>query len=408
PQSHHDIFLYKKYPDRIEQVVFCSEKTAKNVLFDNRPFKNSRRKFSSSITTFKFSERLLRVYANFTHSFQRRDLKSLRNMKYVLLSNGSEMPIVGLGTWKTQPQEIEDAVQLALENGYRHIDTAYNYNTEEAVGNVVNRWIKDEKLKREDIFITTKLPVFGNRANDVEKYLKLSLQRLNLNYVDLYLIHMPFSFHSNDELNGPLCSGDGKPSLDINDITETWKAMEKQVENGLTKGIGLSNFNIDQIRRIHSSSKIKPAVLQVELHAYLQQKELRKACNDLEIAVTAYAPLGSPGAKSHFIEKYNYAVQDFPDILGHPVVDKLAEKYQKNPGQILLRHLVQQDVLVIPKSKNPERIRANIQLFDFELSNEDMELLNELDQGEKGRIFNFLFFSGVEKHPEYPFNGLSS
>ncbi|CAH1110505.1 unnamed protein product [Psylliodes chrysocephalus] len=325
-------------------------------------------------------------------------------MQYVLLSSGCEMPIVGLGTWKTEPQEIEEAVQLALENGYRHIDTAYNYNTEEAVGTVVNKWIKQDKLKREDVFITTKLPVFGNRPGDVEKYIKLSLQRLNLSYIDLYLIHMPFSFHSNDQMNAPLINEDGSPRLDVeSDIIETWKEMEKQVEAGLTKTIGLSNFNIDQVKRIHSNAKIKPAVLQVELHLYLQQKKLREACKKLDVAVTAYAPLGSPGANAHFMAKYNYTLEDFPDILGLPVVNELAEKYKKTPGQILLKHLIQQDVSVIPKSKNPERIQANIELFDFELTNDDLERLNEIDKEEKGRIFNFLFFKGVEKHPEYPF-----
>ncbi|XP_056634750.1 aldo-keto reductase family 1 member A1-like [Diorhabda sublineata] len=325
-------------------------------------------------------------------------------MKYILLSNGSELPIVGLGTWKTEPEEVENVVEIALNSGYRHIDTAFNYNTEEPVGKVVNRWISSGSVRREELFITTKLPVWGNRPNDVEKYLKLSLSRLNLDYVDLYLMHMPFSFHSNKDNTAPLVKEDGTFSLDIeSDITATWKQMEKQVKNGLTKGIGMSNFNEQQVKKIHNIAEIKPVVLQVELHAYLQQKELRKACNQMEIAVTAFAPLGSPGTNQHFTKKYNFAFDNYPDILGLPIVQELSKKYKKTPGQILLKHLIQQNISVIPKSSNPERLRANIDLFDFNLSEEDMQQLDDLDREESGRIFNFLFFKGVEKHPEYPF-----
>nr|CAH7744769.1 unnamed protein product [Callosobruchus chinensis] len=254
----------------------------------------------------------------------------------VKLSNGAEMPIVGLGTWRAQPEEMENAVQAALENGYRHIDTAFNYNTEEYIGNVLSKWIESGKVKREELFITT-------------------------------------------------------------------KELESQVKKGLTKAIGLSNFNSEQVQRIHKSAEIKPVVNQVELHAYLQQKELRDACKVLDVAVTAFSPLGSPGANTHFQNKYNYSLNDFPDILGHPVVKELSEKYRKLPAQILLKHLIQQDVIVIPKSSNPERIKANIDLFDFELSEDDLEKLNALDKNEDGRIFDFMFFKGVDKHPEYPF-----
>ncbi|KAG5899518.1 hypothetical protein JTB14_008207 [Gonioctena quinquepunctata] len=325
-------------------------------------------------------------------------------MKCVKLSNGNLMPIVGLGTWRTQPQETENAVQSALENGYRHIDTAFNYNTEESIGKIINKWIGTGEIQREELFITTKLPNYGNRPKDVEKYLKLSLSKLNLSYVDLYLIHMPFSFHCDEAAFAPLVKEDGTFSLDVNnDIIGTWKEMEKQVESGLAKAIGLSNFNAEQLRRIHDSAEIKPTVLQVELHAYFQQKELRDTCKKLNIAVTAYSPLGSPGANTHFSNKYNYSLHDFPDILGHPAVKDLAQKYDKSPGQILLKHLVQQNIIVIPKSMNPDRIKANIDLFNFELSQDDMETLNRLDKAEEGRIFDFLFFKGVDDHPDYPF-----
>ncbi|KAJ8942646.1 hypothetical protein NQ318_013359 [Aromia moschata] len=326
---------------------------------------------------------------------------------YIKLSCGNvQMPIVGLGTWKAQRDEVQNAINVALEKGYRHFDTAFNYNNEEDIGDVLKKWFDSGKGKREDLFITTKLPNCGNRPKDVERFLKMSLDRLKLSYVDLYLIHMPFSFFCNESNFTPLTNEDGTFCLDVNnDLIGTWKVMEQQVKNGLTRAIGLSNFNAEQVQRVYDSAEIKPTVLQVEMHAYLQQKELRELCKKLNIAVTAYSPLGSPGANTHFSTKYNYSLADFPDILGHPTVKELAEKYKKSAGQVLLRHLIQQDVIVIPKSANPDRIKSNIDLFDFELSADDVEKLNALDKGEQGRIFDFLFFKGVTKHPEYPFKG---
>ncbi|KAL1501164.1 hypothetical protein ABEB36_006545 [Hypothenemus hampei] len=321
-----------------------------------------------------------------------------------LATNGLEMPIVGLGTWRAQAQEVENAVNLALENGYRHIDTAFNYNNEEFIGNVLKKWFDTNRITREELFITSKLPNFGNRPSDVERFLNLSLKKLQLDSLDLYLMHMPFSFHLNETTMSPLINDDGTFSLDTTDYLDTWKVMEEQVRKGVVKSIGVSNFNSEQLQRLYENACIKPDVLQVELHAYLQQKELRDLCKKLNIAVTAYSPLGSPGANKHFSSKYDYELEDFPDILGHPEVKSLAEKYGKSPGQILLRHLVQQDVIVIPKSGNEQRIRDNINLFDFELTPEDMEKLDTLDRGERGRIFHFLFFKGVENHPYYPFN----
>ncbi|XP_060531082.1 1,5-anhydro-D-fructose reductase-like [Cylas formicarius] len=324
-------------------------------------------------------------------------------MKTLKLVGNLEMPVIGLGTWRASPEEVQNAVTIALECGYRHIDTAFNYNNEDAIGNALKSWIDSGKGTREDLFITTKLPNFGNRPTDVERFLKMSLKRLQLDYVDLYLVHMPFSFHCNEASLTPLVNEDGTFSLENSDLVDVWKAMEEQVERKRTRAIGVSNFNEDQLRKIYESAKIKPSVLQVELHAYLQQKKLREFCQKLNVAVTAYSPLGSPGANAHFSTKYNYSLKDFPDILGHPDVKEISQKYAKSPGQILLKHLVQQNVIVIPKSGNRDRIRENMDLFDFELSKEDLDKLDLLDKGEDGRIFTFLFFKGVENHPEYPF-----
>ncbi|KAK2583737.1 hypothetical protein KPH14_009655 [Odynerus spinipes] len=325
------------------------------------------------------------------------------NMQSVKLSSGHDMPTVGLGTWQAKPEEIEASVGTALECGYRHIDTAFNYNNEEAIGKSLKDWFS-KGGKREELFITSKLPHFGNRPSDVEKFLNLSLERLGLDYLDMYLIHMPFAFVLDKNTYAPATQEDGSYVLDLDtNPVSVWKEMEKQVEKGRVKSIGVSNFNEEQVLEVYSNAQIKPSNLQIELHAYLQQKPIRELCQKHNIVVTAYSPLGSPGAKSHFQTKYNYSPEKFPDLLGYPVVLEIANKHGKTPAQVLLRHLVQQGIIVIPKSSSPDRIKSNINIFDFTLSEEDLNALNALDKGTDGRIFNFLFFKGVEKHPYYPF-----
>lgn len=324
-------------------------------------------------------------------------------MRSVRLLSGYDMPTVGLGTWQAKPEEIETAVATALESGYRHIDTAFNYNNEDAIGAALKKWF-DKGGKREDLFITTKLPHYGNRPSDVQKFITLSLKKLGLDYLDMYLIHMPFAFKLDENAFAPACHEDGSYILDLDtDPVSVWKEMEQQVVQGRTKSIGLSNFNEEQILSIWNNAEIKPSNLQVELHAYLQQNSIRELCNAHNITVTAYSPLASPGAKAHFQTKYNYSSEKFPDLLGHPVVQKISARYERSTAQILLRFLLQLGVVIIPKSSTKERIKANIDLFEFTLTDEEMKLLSALDKGPEGRIFNFLFFKGIENHPYYPF-----
>ncbi|GLG97976.1 Aldo-keto reductase AKR2E4 [Gryllus bimaculatus] len=284
----------------------------------------------------------------------------------IALQSGQKIPLVGLGTWQAKSEEVKAALEEALKAGYRHIDTAFNYTNEETIGNVLKEWMDAGKIKRNDIFITTKLPHFGNRPSDVPKYLKKSLQRLQLDYVDLYLFHHPFAFFPDSSGEVP-AEENGNWVLDKGtDHLAIWKALEEQVDAGKAKGIGLSNFNISQIDRIIKNSRIPPVVLQVELHAYFQQKEIRHYCKEQGITVIAYSPLGSPGAKAHFMKKYNYSPDKFPDVLGTPAI------------------------------------------FDFDLSDSEMTQLDALDQGENGRIFDFLCWKGVQDHPEYPFQKIST
>lgn len=316
------------------------------------------------------------------------------------LSSGQYIPVVGLGTSTIRLDDVISAIRSALSNGYRHIDTAFAYGNEAEIGKALRTYINDGG-SRKDLFITSKLPAHGNRPESVEKYLKRSLKDLELDYVDMYLIHLPFGMQEADNLVAKEVNG--KEVYEYVDHVALWKAMEAQVKAGRAKSIGLSNFNQSQILNIYNNAEIKPSNLQVESHAYLQQRDLRKFCKDHNIVMTAYAPLGSQSSRNYL---YKGSDKDLPDLLEVALIKELAQKYKKRPAQILLRHSVQNGLVVIPKSSNVERQKENINLFDFELSDEDMKKIDALDQGEKGRVFDFLaFHANLDKNPQYPFSG---
>ena len=324
--------------------------------------------------------------------------------KTIKLSSGHDMPVVGLGTWQINPDDVDRAVTAALENGYKHIDTAFVYGNEEAIGKSLKKYF-DNGGKREDLFITTKLPPFGNRAADIEPILKNSLEKLGLQYIDMYLIHFAVGFKRDPSKLEPAKDKDGNMILDLDtDHLAMWKAMEAQVKAGQAKSIGLSNFNVAQIENIMKNAEIKPSNLQIELQAYNQQKPLRETCAKHNIAVTSYSSLGSPGSDP---DRKTNSTLALPRLLDHPVVQKIAKDHNKSTAQVLLRHIVQNGMIVIPKSTNPERIKQNIDIFDFELTADEMKELNGLDRGEEGRIFDFSVFKGVKEHPQYPFGKIN-
>ncbi|PNF34058.1 Alcohol dehydrogenase [NADP(+)] [Cryptotermes secundus] len=326
-----------------------------------------------------------------------------KQLSSVTFHNGQKMPIVGLGTWQSAPEEVTAAVDVALELGYRHIDTAYMYQNEAAIGKTLKKWFASGKLKREDIFIVTKLPPIGNRAESVERFLTKSLEALQLDYVDLYLIHIPTGFQ---EIGDSLWPTDETGAIAVDpstDLISLWKSMETQVDAGRTRSIGLSNFNSRQIARIVKAARIQPANLQVELNVYFQQRELVAFCRALDITVCAYAPLGSPGLPIIFKARGQALPESAKfDPLTDPVVRQIAEHHKKTPAQVLLRHCMQRDIVVIPKSTNAARIKENFQVFDFELSKEEVEELDSLDKRYAGRRFLMDALGGL-KHPEFPF-----
>ncbi|CAL8103246.1 unnamed protein product [Orchesella dallaii] len=325
--------------------------------------------------------------------------KESQSRHNIRLHNGKNMPIVGLGLWlANDPQQLEDAIASALEAGYRHFDTAYFYQNEEILGKALRKWIDAGKGKREDLFIVTKLPWTGMTTDKVEFFFKLSLKKLQLTYVDLYLCHMPTGLKFVDENNLVPTNENGKVLYDPStDIIAVWKEMEKLVDSGKARAIGLSNYNERQVEKIMKNARIPPANLQVELHAYFQNRKVVACAQKHNISVCAYAPLGSPGRKAIDFQVVKFEV---PNILEDPAVLDIAKKHKKTTGQVLLRFLLQQGIAVIPKSTNPDRIKQNIDLFDFSLSNVDMRRLEGLDKGEPGR--SFPGFPGMNAHPEAP------
>ncbi|KAF0292686.1 Dihydrodiol dehydrogenase 3 [Amphibalanus amphitrite] len=318
------------------------------------------------------------------------------------LNSGHKMPLLGLGCWRAVGDEISTAVETALLAGYRHIDTAELYHNEADVGRGIRAAIATGKVKRSDVFVVTKLPSSAMRPERVEPCLRRSLAALGLDSVDLYLVHSPVGALERSELTSPPPEDGRMPLHHGTDLIAVWKEMERMVSLGLAKSIGVSNYNERQMRKTLAIATIPPAVLQVECHVYFQQLKMREFCKKHNIAITAYAPLASPGRKVLY-EKRGVKIE-LPDLLNNPVVRLVAEKHKRTAAQVLLRFLVQQDIIVIPKSTNAGRIKENSDIFSFKLDELDMKALSLLDQGEAGRSFKFYdSFPGVDEHPEFPF-----
>lgn len=309
------------------------------------------------------------------------------------LNNGQHMPLLGLGTWKSKPGEVEEAVRVALVNGYRHIDCAFVYGNEAEVG----RGIRASGVPREQIFITSKLWNTKHHAEDVEPAVRKTLELLGVDYLDLYLIHWPHGFQRGEN-NFPKDEA-GNLIYDPVDYVETWPAMEALVSKGLVRSIGLSNFNSAQIQRVLDVATIKPAVLQIESHPYFTQIPLITFAKEKGIVVTAYSPLGSPDRP--------WARPGEPALLEDPKLVEIGTKYGKSPAQIAIRYQIQRGVVVIPKSVTPDRIISNAQVFDFELTEEDMGVVGGFNRDWRACV-PMVEVEGVlvhrdRSHPHYPF-----
>ncbi|XP_011500527.1 PREDICTED: aldose reductase-like [Ceratosolen solmsi marchali] len=302
--------------------------------------------------------------------------------------NGNKIPMVGLGTWKSKGSAAVDIIKDAIRIGYRHIDTAPIYGNEQEIGEAITSSIQEGVVKREDLFLTSKLWNTQHRCDLVEPALRKTLCDLNVDYIDLYLIHWPFAYEESKEYfpEGP----DGKILFGDVDYIDTWKAMEQILEKGLAKNIGVSNFNSKQLTRILDVCKVKPVTNQVECHPYLNQVKLSKFCKSHGIFITAYSPLGSSDRP--------WAKPGDPNLLEDPKIKEIADKYKKTPAQVILRYQIQQDHIIVPKSASKIRLEENTKLFDFQLTEDDMQLLHTFDR--KWRVCPM---NSSVKHKDYPF-----
>lgn len=283
-------------------------------------------------------------------------------------------------------------IKHAIDHGYRHIDTALFYQNEAQVGQAIREKIADGTVKREEIFLVTKLWNTYHEPSKVEDGCKISLANLGLDYIDLYLIHTPMGSKFNGDGFENYMPKDAEGNIDFSDVDylDTWRAMEGLVAKGLVKSIGVSNFNSEQVQRVLTEGSIKPVTNQVECGPTLNQIELTKFCKDRGVTVTAYTPLGRMQAVS--ADGPKAAVADERVIA-------IAEKHGKTTAQVILRYLIQLGVMPIPKSANKDRVVQNISIFDFELSQEDMKVIGTFNSGER-----MVPFAMSTKHKYFPFN----
>jgi alcohol dehydrogenase (NADP+) len=300
------------------------------------------------------------------------------------LNNGNIIPVVGLGTWLSQPGEVYSIVKTAIEEGYRHIDCAAIYGNEEEIGKALSEVLSEGIVKREELFITSKLWNNAHANENVMPALQKSLNNLQLDYLDLYLIHWPVAFK--EEVMFPE-SIDEYIALEKMPIIDTWRAMETGVEKGLIKSIGVSNFSIKKIEKLVSLATIKPVINQVELHPYLQQNALLASCKKHNVLLTGYSPLGSSGRPAEM------TAESEPSLLDNKVILQIAKKNNKSPAQIILNWALTRGTIIIPKTVTPARAIQNFSAQNFELSETDMNSINELD-------VNFRYVNGGFFTPE--------
>lgn len=309
--------------------------------------------------------------------------KTINYPSLKLQGTGDMMPQLGLGTWLSEKGKVYEATKCALKEGYRHIDCAWVYMNEDEVGKGLTESIEEGVVKREDVWLTGKLWNNFHRPELVKKGLQESLDALNVKYLDLFLMHFPVAFKPD------VIEAASMDEVEQVSLAATWAAMEALVDEGLVKNIGISNCEIPHVKEILACAKKPVAVNQFEAQPYYQRAELVKFCQGEGIVVTAHTSLGSPG-------NCMSQLHASPPLMQDALINEIAKKYNKSSAHVLLRWAIQRPTIILPKSVTPSRIASNAELFDFELTADEIASIDALDKPG---------LEGCYNHPKTPWLG---
>lgn len=303
------------------------------------------------------------------------------------------MPQFGLGTWQSKKGEVKTAVEHAIDAGYRHIDCAWVYGNEDEVGAGIATKIAEGVVKREDLFVTSKLWNVFHNPNDVQRAFKMSLDNFGLDYIDLYLMHFPMGFKNINDNPMPMREDGKGVQYDEIDYLKTYHGMEGLMGTGQCRALGVSNFNQFQLNRLLTEAKSHlPVNNQIEINPYFNNDELVQFCHAQNVLVTAYSPLGNPSAPAT-----RAWADDHVPLIEDERLTAMATKYGKSPAQILIRYAIDRGCCVIPKSTSEHRIIANGDVFDFELTKDEVDSILAFEKG-----FRVVELSHNDNHKYFP------